>query len=53
MAVTYGTRSEAIDDEIARLLKKSGMTTWLMLKSPGSEETKKIYKEKNENRKLI
>ena len=34
-----GTRSEAIDDEIASLLKKSGMTSMAYAPESGSEET--------------
>ena len=34
-----GTRSEAIDDEIAELLKKSGMTSMAYAPESGSEET--------------
>ena len=51
IALPTGTRSEAIDDEIARLLKKSGMTSGLC--SGVRIRKTRIYKEKNENRKLI
>ena len=41
-----GTRSEAIDDEIARLLKKSGMTSMAYAPESGSEETRKFIKKR-------
>ena len=44
-----GTRSEAIDDEIACLLKKSGMTSMAYAPESGSEETRKFIKKRMVN----
>jgi anaerobic magnesium-protoporphyrin IX monomethyl ester cyclase len=41
-----GTRSEAIDPEVARLLKRSGMTSMAYAPESGSEETRRLIKKK-------
>jgi radical SAM superfamily enzyme YgiQ (UPF0313 family) len=41
-----GTRSEAIDSEIAHLLKKSGMTTMSYAPESGSDDTRRLIKKK-------
>ena len=48
-----GTRSEAIDDEIARLLKKSGMTSMAYAPESGSEETRKFIKKRMKTENLF
>ena len=48
-----GTRSEAIDEEIAHLLKKSGMTSMAYAPESGSEETRKYIKKKMKTDKLF
>lgn len=48
-----GTRSEAIDDEIADLLKKSGMTSMAYAPESGSEETRKFIKKRMKTENLF
>lgn len=48
-----GTRSEAIDDEISNLLKKSGMTSMAYAPESGSEETRKFIKKKMKTENLF
>ncbi len=48
-----GTRSEAIDDEIAHLLKKSGMTSMAYAPESGSEETRKLIKKRMKTENLF
>ena len=48
-----GTRSEAIDSEIAFLIKKSGMTSMAYAPESGSEETRKYIKKKMKTDKLF
>ncbi len=48
-----GTRSEAIDDEIAVLLKKSGMTSMAYAPESGSEETRQFIKKKMKTENLF
>ena len=48
-----GTRSEAIDEEVAFLLKKSGMTSMAYAPESGSEETRKLIKKKMKTDKLF
>ena len=48
-----GTRSEAIDDEIAHLLKKSGMTSMAYAPESGSEETRKFIKKRMKTENLF
>jgi anaerobic magnesium-protoporphyrin IX monomethyl ester cyclase len=48
-----GTRSEAIDPEIARLLKQSGMTTMAYAPESGSDETRRLVKKKMTREKLF
>ncbi len=48
-----GTRSEAIDSEIAFLIKKSGMTSMAYAPESGSEETRKYIKKKMKTDRLF
>ena len=48
-----GTRSEAIDPEIARLLKASGMTSMAYAPESGSETTRKFIKKKMKTDRLF
>jgi radical SAM superfamily enzyme YgiQ (UPF0313 family) len=48
-----GTRSEAIDSEIAQLLKKSGMTTMSYAPESGSDYTRRLIKKKMTADKLF
>ncbi len=48
-----GTRSEAIDNEIAELLKKSGMTSMAYAPESGSEETRKFIKKRMKTENLF
>jgi radical SAM superfamily enzyme YgiQ (UPF0313 family) len=48
-----GTRSEAIDNEIALLIKKSGMTSMAYAPESGSEETRKYIKKKMKTNQLF
>ena len=48
-----GTRSEAIDDEIAELLKKSGMTSMAYAPESGSEETRMYIKKRMKTENLF
>ena len=48
-----GTRSEVIDEEIAFLLKKSGMTSMAYAPESGSDETRKFIKKKMRKDKLF
>jgi anaerobic magnesium-protoporphyrin IX monomethyl ester cyclase len=48
-----GTRSEAIDPEIAHLLKKSGMTTMSYAPESGSDRTRRLIKKKMTAEKLF
>lgn len=48
-----GTRSEAIDDEVAVLLKKSGMISMAYAPESGSEETRKFIKKKMHTQTLM
>ncbi len=48
-----GTRSEAIDDEISDLLKKSGMTSMAYAPESGSEETRMYIKKKMKTENLF
>ena len=48
-----GTRSEAIDDEIASLLKKSGMTSMAYAPESGSEETRRFIKKRMKTENLF
>ena len=48
-----GTRSEAIDPEIAHLLKKSGMTTMSYAPESGSDRTRRLIKKKMTAQKLF
>src|SRR5262245_24077342 len=48
-----GTRSEAIDSEIAHLLKKSGMTTMSYAPESGSDLTRRLVKKKMTREKLF
>ncbi len=48
-----GTRSEAIDPEIAHLLKASGMTSMAYAPESGSEETRKFIKKKMKTDRLF
>ena len=41
-----GTRSEAIDDEVARLLKRSGMVSMAYAPESGSDTTRRLIKKK-------
>lgn len=47
-----GTRSEAINSEIAHLLKRSGMTTMSYAPESGSDETRRLIKKKMTKEKL-
>lgn len=48
-----GTRSEAIDDEVAELLRRSGMISMAYAPESGSELTRKLIKKKMHNEKLF
>jgi len=48
-----GTRSEAIDPEIAKLLKASGMTSMAYAPESGSETTRKFIKKKMKTGRLF
>ena len=48
-----GTRSEAIDEEVAFLLKRSGMTSMAYAPESGSEETRKLIKKKMKTNQLF
>lgn len=48
-----GTRSEAIDAEVAQLLKASGMTSMAYAPESGSEGTRRLIKKKMTNSKLF
>lgn len=48
-----GTRSEAIDVEVAHLLKASGMTSMAYAPESGSPETRRLIKKKMTNSKLF
>ena len=48
-----GTRSEAIDFEIAQLLKRSGMTTMSYAPESGSDHTRRLIKKKMTTDKLF
>jgi len=48
-----GTRSEAIDSEIAFLIKKSGMISMAYAPESGSEETRKYIKKKMKTERLF
>ena len=48
-----GTRSEAIDNEIAFLIKKSGMISMAYAPESGSEETRKYIKKKMKTDRLF
>jgi anaerobic magnesium-protoporphyrin IX monomethyl ester cyclase len=47
-----GTRSEAIDSEVAHLLKRSGMTTMSYAPESGSDETRRLVKKKMAKERL-
>tara|TARA_B100000949_G_scaffold235415_1_gene258482 strand:+ start:1570 stop:3315 length:1746 start_codon:yes stop_codon:yes gene_type:complete len=48
-----GTRSEVIDNEIAVLLKKSGMTSMAYAPESGSDETRKMIKKQMRTDRLL
>jgi len=48
-----GTRAEAIDDEVARLLKASGMVSMAYAPESGSDETRRFIKKKMHTEKLL
>jgi radical SAM superfamily enzyme YgiQ (UPF0313 family) len=48
-----GTRSEAIDDEVAQLLYQSGMISMAYAPESGSETTRKLIKKKMHNDRLF
>jgi len=48
-----GTRSEAIDGEVAQLLKRSGMTSMAYAPESGSDLTRKLIKKKMKAEKLF
>lgn len=48
-----GTRSEAIDDEVAVLLRESGMTSMAYAPESGSAETRKLIKKQMRSDKLF
>jgi len=48
-----GTRSEAIDPEVARLLKASGMTSMAYAPESGSDKTRRMIKKKMSAEKLF
>ncbi|MDP6589721.1 MAG: radical SAM protein [Alphaproteobacteria bacterium] len=48
-----GTRSEAIDDEVAVLLKRSGMVSMAYAPESGSETTRKFIKKKMKTERLF
>jgi hypothetical protein len=48
-----GTRSEAIDDEVAVLLKQSGMVSMAYAPESGSETTRKFIKKKMKTERLF
>ncbi len=47
-----GTRSEAIDADVAQLLKRSGMTTMSYAPESGSDETRRLVKKKMTKERL-
>jgi radical SAM superfamily enzyme YgiQ (UPF0313 family) len=48
-----GTRSEAIDDEVAQLLKRTGMISMAYAPESGSEETRKLIKKKMKTDRML
>ncbi|MDP7642386.1 MAG: radical SAM protein, partial [Alphaproteobacteria bacterium] len=48
-----GTRSEAIDDDVAILLKRSGMVSMAYAPESGSETTRKLIKKKMKTERLF
>lgn len=48
-----GTRAEAIDEEVAELLKKSGMVTMAYAPESGSDETRELIKKRIHRPKLL
>ena len=48
-----GTRAEAIDDEVAELLKKSGMVSMAYAPESGSDETRELIKKRIHKDKLL
>ncbi len=48
-----GTRAEAIDDEVAVLLEKSGMASMAYAPESGSEETRRFIKKKMHSERLF
>lgn len=48
-----GTRSEAIDEEVAGLLKRTGMISMAYAPESGSEETRKLIKKKMKTDRML
>ncbi len=48
-----GTRAEAIDDEVAQLLRRSGMVSMAYAPESGSDETRRFIKKKMHEDKLL
>ncbi len=48
-----GTRAEAIDDEVAHLLRRSGMVSMAYAPESGSDETRRLIKKKMHGERLL